>query len=81
MRRRSVSVSVFLGVADEWDRAGVADAGVMGTGADGYAGGAYVDWLVNMLGHCGMIKGWSCWCVVRGGCMPAYSGSMGGWGA
>jgi hypothetical protein len=22
--------------------------------------GWYVDWLVNMLGHCGIIKGWSC---------------------
>jgi hypothetical protein len=44
MRRRSVSVSVFLGVDEvrEWvDVAdtGVADAGVMGTGAEGKRGG------------------------------------------
>ena len=38
----------------------------MGTGAEGKRGGWYVDWLVNMLGHWGMMRGCSCWCVVLG---------------
>jgi hypothetical protein len=61
---------------------GVADAGVMGGGAEGKMGAWYVDWLVSMLGHCGiwgMISGCSCgwvflgvwwvWCC-GGGCIP-----------
>jgi hypothetical protein len=83
-------VSVFRGVDEvrecvEVADTGVADAGVMGTGAEGNMGGWYVDWLVNMLGHCGIINGCSCGCVVLGvgcgwcgGCMPVpYIGSMG----
>ena len=79
MRLRSASVRVFLGVDDVRDvvevadtaDTGVADAGVMGTGAEGKIGGTYVDWLVSMLGHWvwGMIRGCSCGCVVLGGCM------------
>lgn len=67
---------------------GVAEAGVMGTAAEGNRDGWYVDWLVNMLGHCGIpvISGCSGGgCVVLGagwrccgGCMlVAYMGSMG----
>jgi hypothetical protein len=65
MRRRSWSVKVFRGVDDVLEcvdvaETGVAEAGVIGTGAEGKMEGWYVDWLVNMLGHCGIIKGWSC---------------------
>lgn len=72
MRRRSASVSVFRGVDEVRDwvevaETGVADAGVMGGGAEGNSGAWYVDWLVSMLGHwgiCGMIRGCSWACVV-----------------
>lgn len=65
-------MSVFRGVEDvrecvEEADTGVADAGVIGTGAEGKMGGWYVDWLVNILGHCGIIRGCSCGCVVLGG--------------
>ena len=53
MRRRSSSVSVFLGVdcgLDEPADTGV-DGGGIDIGADEYVGAENVDRLVNMLGH------------------------------
>lgn len=74
MRLRSASVRVLRGVDEvrDWVEVadtGVADAGVMGGGAEGKMGAWYVDWLVSMLGHCGicgMISGWSCGWVFLG---------------
>jgi hypothetical protein len=61
IRRRSASVRVLLGEEVEWVEwlEAVVDIGVE-LGAVGTVGGLRVDWLVNILGHCGIIKGCSC---------------------
>lgn len=66
IRRRSSSVKVRRGVLPpvvvcrtrDWGLADTAEDGVVVAGV-GMVGVEYVDWAVNMLGHCGTINGCS----------------------